>query len=77
MLSLELGESLLNLRLKEAKMTKAEFARRLGVSRQFINSIIKKKKIFSYEMSLKASYILNCEPRDLYIIKINDDSGLE
>lgn len=76
MLSLELGESLLDLRLKEANLTKAEFARRLGVSRQFINQIIKKKKMFSYEMSLKASYILDCEPRDLYNVIIND-SGLE
>ncbi|MHA7967667.1 helix-turn-helix transcriptional regulator [Paenibacillus sp. CAU 1782] len=76
MLSLELGESLLEPRLKEANLTKAEFARRLGVSRQFINLIIKKKKMFSLEMSLKASYILDCEPRDLYIVKIND-SGLE
>lgn len=65
--SLLLGESRLPQLLKRANnMRQAEFARRLGVSRQYVTKIITKERVLSYERALLASYILDCQVEELY-----------
>jgi plasmid maintenance system antidote protein VapI len=62
-----LVECLLPERLAEnGNMSQAEFARKMKVKRQFIHSLINMKRIMSYEFSLNASFILNCEMTDFY-----------
>lgn len=67
--SLRLGESRLPSLLRKADMTQAEFARRLGVSRQYITKIIKRERTFTLEQGIHAGFILNCDTNDLYVIE--------
>ncbi|MFX3635475.1 MAG: transcriptional regulator [Candidatus Pristimantibacillus sp.] len=66
MASLELGDSRLSEFLKKKNITQAEFARRIGVKRQFIYQVIHKERRFSLEQGILASYILECDVSDLY-----------
>lgn len=68
MVSLVLGESQLPQLLKKANMTQSDFAKQMGVSREFIRKIIHKEddKVFSLTRALQAAYILDCGVEDLY-----------
>lgn len=78
MASLLLGESRLPQLLKRANnMSQSEFARRLGVSRQFITKVIKKERKFSLEQALLAAHILDCDVNELYHYSIVADTRSE
>lgn len=64
--SQELGDSRLPILLKEAKMSKAEFGRRMGMSRQYVHKIIKGERIFSLEQIARAAPMLGCEMNAFY-----------
>lgn len=64
-----IGECLLRQRLREAKMTQSEFARRLNISRQMVSKYVNDEKIMSLEMCFNAAHVLNCSVYDLYVLK--------
>lgn len=64
--NIKLGGSRLPELLSKRNMTQAEFARRLGTSRQFVNKVIKKEKTLSLEQAFNAASILQCSVNDLY-----------
>jgi transcriptional regulator with XRE-family HTH domain len=66
---MKLGECRLPELLARRKLTQSEFARRLGVSRQYINKVIQGEKKLSLEQAINAAYILNCDVTDLYHIR--------
>jgi transcriptional regulator with XRE-family HTH domain len=65
-LAFVISECLLLDLLKKKNMSQAEFARKLGVSRQFVHDLIILKKFMSYEFAVNASFILDCEMHSLY-----------
>jgi plasmid maintenance system antidote protein VapI len=65
-MAFELVECLLPEQLTKNNMSQAKFARKMKVERQFIHSLINMKRIMSYEFSLNASFILNCQMSDFY-----------
>ena len=66
--SLRLGESRLPELCKRKKISQAELARRLGVSRQFIYKVRKRLKDFSFEQAANAAFILDCQIEDLHVM---------
>lgn len=69
-MAFSLGECLLRYQLKRNNMKPAEFARRMGVSRQYVNDLMKGETTMSLIFSINAGYILNCEPTDFYRLKL-------
>lgn len=66
-ITLKLGDSRLKEHLRKAdRMKQAEFARKLGVERQFITQIINRTRTFSLEQAINAANILGCDVNDLY-----------
>lgn len=65
-----LGACLLLERLEENKMNQADFARAMGVSRQFVNKLITGERKMSLEFAFNAAYRLNCRITDLYVLKV-------
>ncbi|GIO39094.1 helix-turn-helix transcriptional regulator [Paenibacillus antibioticophila] len=68
-----LGDCLLQDRLNDAGLTQAEFARRMGVSPQYVNKIIRGSRKMSLEFAINAAQILGCRITDLYILEIVRD----
>ncbi|MFD2330047.1 helix-turn-helix transcriptional regulator [Cohnella sp. GCM10020058] len=64
-MALRMGRSLLNLRIKEAGLTQAEFANRLGVGRSFVSMVASGERTLSYERAMNAARILGCKMEDL------------
>lgn len=69
-MSLQLGDCLLLERLNEKGMTQAEFAKRMGVSRQYVGKLIDGSRKMSLEFAFNAAQILGCRITDLYILKV-------
>lgn len=69
-MSLQLGDCLLLERLNEKGMSQAEFAKRMGVSRQYVNKLIKGRTKMSLEFALNAANILGCRITDFYILEV-------
>ncbi len=69
-MSLQLGDCLLLERLNEKGMSQAEFAKRMGVSRQYVNKLIKGHTKMSLEFALNAANILGCRITDFYILEV-------
>ncbi|KJD42548.1 helix-turn-helix transcriptional regulator [Paenibacillus terrae] len=65
-----LGACLLLERLKENNMTQADFARVMGVSRQFVNKLLSGERKMSLEFAYNAAYRLNCRITDLYVLEV-------
>lgn len=65
-----LGACLLLERLEENKMNQADFARAMGVSRQFVNKLITGERKMSLEFAFNAAYRLNCRITDLYVLEV-------
>ncbi|TQS01397.1 helix-turn-helix transcriptional regulator [Paenibacillus ottowii] len=65
-----LGACLLLERLEENKMNQADFARVMGVSRQFVNKLITGERKMSLEFAFNAAYRLNCRITDLYVLEV-------
>jgi DNA-binding XRE family transcriptional regulator len=65
-LTLQLGDSRLPELCERAKISQAELARQLGVSRQFIYKVNKREKNFTLAQGIQASIILKCGVRDLH-----------
>lgn len=72
-MSLQLGDCLLLERLNEKGWTQAYFAKRMGVSRQYINKLTSGERKMSYEFALNAAHILECRTTDLYILNVVRD----
>ncbi len=53
--------------LLRRKMTKAEFATRMGVSRATVTKWCKGEQVMSLEHAFNAAYILKCSIHDIYI----------
>lgn len=66
--SLRLGESRIPEHCRRMKISQAEFARRLGVSRQFVHLVNKRERDLSFEQALNAAQILQCTMEDLHVI---------
>ncbi|OIB04847.1 hypothetical protein AK95_14625 [Paenibacillus sp. LC231] len=69
-MSLQLGDCLLLERLNEKGYTQSEFAKRMGVSRQYVSKIINGERKMSLEFAINAANILGCRITDLYILKV-------
>ncbi|CAH1058824.1 helix-turn-helix transcriptional regulator [Paenibacillus pseudetheri] len=69
----QLGDCLLLERLKEKGWTQAYFAKRMDVSRQFVNRIISGERKMSFEFALNAAHILGCRTTDLYVLEVVRD----
>lgn len=67
-MAFRLAECLLLDLLKKKGMSQSEFARRLGVSRQYINKLINGDRTMTLEMAINSSFILDCQVNDLYKI---------
>jgi plasmid maintenance system antidote protein VapI len=67
-MAFQLAECLLPKLLKKINMSQAEFARRLGVTRQYIHKLIIGTSTMSLEMAVNAAFILECQVNDLYKI---------
>lgn len=67
-MAFQLGECLLLDILEQKKMTQAEFARRMKVSRQYVNRIVSGEDTMSLEFAINAAHILECRVTDLYIL---------
>lgn len=63
-----LGECLLRDRLDVRGITPSEFARKMGVSRQYINKLMSGEKVMSLEFAINAAYLLECRPSDFYVL---------
>ncbi|RJE88587.1 XRE family transcriptional regulator [Paenibacillus sp. 1011MAR3C5] len=63
-----LGECLLRERLEDAKMTQAEFARRMECSPQYVSGLISGKERMSLEFAINSSFVLKCRVTDLHIL---------
>ncbi|MCC3379873.1 helix-turn-helix transcriptional regulator [Paenibacillus farraposensis] len=57
-------------RLEENNMNQSEFARHMGVSRQFVGKLISGERNMSLEFALNAAHILKCRVTDLYVLKV-------
>lgn len=69
-MAFRLGECLLQQQLDKRNISQSEFARRMKCSRQHVNNLIKGKRVMSLEFAINASYILNCDLKDLYEIVV-------
>jgi transcriptional regulator with XRE-family HTH domain len=65
-MALQIGRSLLRYRIKKARLTQKEFAKRLGVGQPFVTMIIKGERTLSLERAVNAAMILDCDVLDLY-----------
>ncbi|KGE20679.1 helix-turn-helix transcriptional regulator [Paenibacillus wynnii] len=65
-----LGDCLLLERLKDKGWTQAYFAKRMNVSRQYVNKIISGERKMSFEFAINAAHILGCHTADLYILEV-------
>lgn len=68
-MAFRLGECLLLDILERKNMTQAEFARRMKVSRQYVNRIATGEDTMSLEFAINAAHILGCRVTDLYILR--------
>ncbi|WP_127506192.1 helix-turn-helix transcriptional regulator [Paenibacillus humicus] len=66
-----LGECLLLSRLKEAGLTRSEFARKMEVTPAYITGLIKGKETMSLEFAINSADILDCRVTDLYILRMS------
>ncbi|OMF54658.1 hypothetical protein BK138_15985 [Paenibacillus rhizosphaerae] len=66
----KLGKCLLLSLINRKGWTQAEFARRMGVTRQFVNDLISGKAKMSFEFAINAAHLLDCSTSDLYELKI-------
>ncbi|MFU1797652.1 helix-turn-helix domain-containing protein [Paenibacillus azoreducens] len=57
-MTLQLGDCLLLERLKEKGISQAEFARRMGITRQYVNKLIHRERTMSIEFAINAANIL-------------------
>lgn len=57
-MTLQLGECLLLERLKERGLSQAEFARRMGITRQYVNKLIRRERTMSMEFAINAAHVL-------------------
>ncbi|WP_110933794.1 helix-turn-helix transcriptional regulator [Paenibacillus bouchesdurhonensis] len=69
-MGLRLGDCLLLERLEEKGISQAEFAKRMGVSRQFVSKLISGERKMSLEFAFNAAHILGCRVTDLYILEV-------
>ncbi|MNC23561.1 hypothetical protein BSK49_19195 [Paenibacillus odorifer] len=69
----KLGDCLLSDRLDEHGWTQAYFAKRMNVSRQFVNRIISGERKMSFEFAINAAHILGCRTTDLYVLEVVND----
>ncbi|SMF88100.1 DNA-binding transcriptional regulator, XRE-family HTH domain [Paenibacillus uliginis N3/975] len=69
-MSFQLGDCTLLERLNEKGWTQAEFAKRMGVSRQYVSKLINGERKMSLEFAFNAAHILGCRITDLYILKV-------
>lgn len=60
------GKCLLRSRLKQARLTQAKLAERLGLSQQMISHYINGRKVMSLEVAYNIAFILGCDIEDLY-----------
>lgn len=65
-MTVKVGRCLLTERLKEAKMTQAELARRIGKSKQRINDYAKNRVEIPLAVARQIAQILGCYIDDLY-----------
>lgn len=65
-MALQIGRSLLRYRIKRARLTQKEFAKRLGVSQTFVTLVIKGERTLSLERAVNAARILDCHVMELY-----------
>lgn len=72
-MAFRLGECLLQDRLDNREMTKAEFARRMGVTRQYVGNLLikdrRKRAVMSLEFATNAAIVLECQMSDFYILE--------
>lgn len=69
-MSFRLGDCLLLERLKEKGWTQAEFAKRMGVTRQYVSKLVSGERKMSLEFAINAANILGCRVTDLYILNV-------
>lgn len=72
-MAFQLGECLLRYQLRRNGMTPAEFARRMGCTRQFVDKLMNGTKTMSLEFAINAGELLNCDPKDFYVLKLVPD----
>lgn len=65
-MAFHLGECLLPQLLLDKNMRQAEFARRIGVSRQYVNQLITGEATMSLIFAINAAHVLDCQITDLY-----------
>ncbi|EJL45670.1 putative transcriptional regulator [Brevibacillus sp. CF112] len=70
-MAFQLGECLLLTLLHKKNMSQAEFARRMGVSRQYVNQLINGETTMSLIFAINAAHVLGCQITDLYKIVSN------
>jgi transcriptional regulator with XRE-family HTH domain len=66
-MSFRAGKCLLRSRLKQAKLTQTELAKRLNLSQQMISHYVNGRKVMSLENAYNIATILNCNVEDLYL----------
>ncbi len=64
-MALRIGRSLLRYRIKKAKLTQRETAKRLGVPESFISMVIKGERPLSLQRAVNLARILDCRVEDL------------
>ncbi|WP_211746397.1 helix-turn-helix transcriptional regulator [Paenibacillus sp. Marseille-Q4541] len=69
-MSFRLGDCLLLERLNEKGWTQAEFAKRMGVTRQYVSKLVSGDRKMSLEFAINAANILGCRVTDLYILNV-------
>ncbi|GIP25502.1 hypothetical protein J23TS9_06320 [Paenibacillus sp. J23TS9] len=69
-MSLQLGKCLLLERLNDKEMSQASFAKRMGVSRQYVSKLVSGERKMSLEFAFNAAQILDCHISDLYILNV-------
>jgi transcriptional regulator with XRE-family HTH domain len=60
------GKCLLRSRLKQARLTQTELAKRLNLSQQMISHYVNGRKVMSLEVAYNIAFILDCDVKDLY-----------
>jgi plasmid maintenance system antidote protein VapI len=68
-MSYKLGECLLLQRIENKGWSQAEFARKMKVSRQYINKLVAGKSKMSLEFAINASHLLECHVVDFYVLE--------
>lgn len=54
--------------LKKKGIKKAEYARKIGISRQYVQKLVNNQSVMSIEIMINSCHILDCELKDLYRI---------